>query len=148
MVSEAEYERETPRVRHPIRATPESIGLDVHSTEDIRVVSLETVRISTGLRFHIPDGHYLRVEGRSGLAMAGMLVHGGVVDQDYKGVVSVIVTNVSLTTLHISEGERIAQVILERASLPLMRERGTGALVGCLNPDTTRGERGFGSSGK
>lgn len=148
MTEVPEYERVDARVRHPVRATPESIGLDVYSTEDVRVMSLETARVSTGLRFHIPIGHYLRVEGRSGLAMAGMLVHGGVVDRDYKGVVSVILTNVSLQTLYITEGDRIAQVILERASLPLMRERGTGVMTTCLAPDTTRGERGFGSSGK
>lgn len=139
------YRRVNGEVKHPVRATGDSVGLDVHAISTTRIESLQTQRVSTGLTFCIPEGHYLRVAGRSGLACKGILVHGGVVDRDYTGIVNVIISNISGESYEISEGDRIAQVVLERASIPETEEEG-GKPVEILS--SARGERGFGSSGR
>jgi len=64
---------------------------------------------------------------------------GGVIDADYTGEVKVIMINHSNDDCHIMEGERIAQMIIEKIDMSDAME------VDKLD-DTIRGEEGFGST--
>merc|ERR1712172_269959 len=86
-------------------------------------------------------GTYARIAPRSGLAAKRMLhVGAGVVDADYRGEVGVVLFNHGPTAFEIAPGDRIAQLILEKASMldPVQ----TASLE-----DTSRGVGGFGSTG-
>ena len=65
----------------------------------------------------------------------------GTVDADYRGEIGVILVNLSNTDFKIENGERIAQLVIAK------HERATWLEVNQLN-ETTRGEGGFGSTGK
>ena len=65
----------------------------------------------------------------------------GVIDQDYRGNVGVILFNFAESPFEVKKGDRIAQLICERIFTPTLVE------VSQLN-DTERGEGGFGSTGK
>jgi len=68
-------------------------------------------------------------------------VGAGVIDADFRGAISVVLFNHSPTdTFHVREGDRIAQLILERISIPRVVE------VAQLT-NTERGGGGFGSTG-
>ena len=78
---------------------------------------------------------------RSGLALKHSIdVGAGVIDYDYRGPVGVILFNYSDVDFPILRGDRIAQLIIERISMPEIVE------VGELS-ETVRGAGGFGSSG-
>jgi dUTPase len=84
----------------------------------------------------------LKLEGRSGLGMKGMDVFGGVVDQDYRGEIKVILFNSSTEkAFEYKRGDRIAQGVIHL--IPTV-EIEMVEFVG----ETERGEKGFGASGK
>ena len=97
--------------------------------------------VGTGLAFAIPVGNYGRIAPRSGLAVKNSIhVGAGVVDSDYRGEVKVCLFNHSDNVFDIAEGDRIAQMIIEKYTMTDLVE------VEALD-DTIRGEGGFGSTG-
>lgn len=148
--------------RIPTRGTDQAIGLDLYayfpepqsgrmydslleSQQRKRTVYYgEVARINTGIAVAIPDGYYGRIAPRSGLAAKfGIDVLAGVIDEDYRGelVVLLTVSSRSAIPFTINHGDRIAQLILERADkLPI-------EVVDSLDT-TDRGGGGFGSTGR
>lgn len=97
--------------------------------------------IHTGIAVDIPPGHYGRIAPRSGLALKhGIDVLAGVVDEDYRGEVGVILVNHGSEPYWITHGARIAQLVIERISRVVVVE--TGELDA-----TNRDAGGFGSTG-
>lgn len=130
----------------PEYATIHSAGLDLRAniTEEVSVSSLERVVIPTGLFFEIPIGYEAQVRPRSGLAIkSGITVVNspGTIDADYRGEVKVGLVNLSKDKYVIKPGDRIAQVVFAK------HETVCWNCVEQLN-STTRGEGGFGSTGK
>jgi len=78
---------------------------------------------------------------RSGLAAKHFIdVGAGVIDQDYRGNVGVVLFNFGEEDFKVNKGDRIAQLILERIYIPELEE--------LQNLDNTaRGSGGFGSTG-
>jgi dUTP pyrophosphatase len=100
------------------------------------------VLIPLNIAIEVPFGYYGRIAPRSSLAMKHIDVGAGVVDSDYRGPVGVVLFNLShVLPFTISHGDRVAQLILEKISLPKVCE------VLELE-DTQRGAGGFGSTGK
>ena len=83
---------------------------------------------------------------RSGLAVKkGLQVGAGVIDADYRGEVKVLLFNMGSDAVTVDEGERCAQLVLEkyvRSEVVDVDEAGIGQLV-----ETERGAGGFGSTG-
>ena len=97
--------------------------------------------MATDLAVALPPGVYGRVPPRSGLAAkAGLDVGAGVIDEDYRGPVGVILFNHSDADFAYARGDRVAQLILERIA------HAEVALVDELD-GTARGAGGFGSTG-
>lgn len=97
--------------------------------------------VKTGIAVRIPDGCYGRVAPRSGLAMKkGINIGAGVIDEDYRGDVGVLLFNLNSEPFEVRKGDRIAQLICERIVYPELEE------VNTLE-DTERGIGGFGSTG-
>lgn len=127
----------------PSRATPQSAGYDLFSSDGYIVLPGQRVVVSTGIQIGIPDGVYGRVAPRSGLAVKhGLNVGAGVVDPDYQGELKVVLFNHdSKQSFVIRPGYRIAQLILERFETPDVVE------VDTMGSQTLRGSSGFGSTG-
>lgn len=134
----------------PTRATTGSIGYDLRSVEKTSIPKNSRALISTGLAIVCPDGTYGRIAPRSGLASKHCIdIGAGVIDQDYRGEVKVLVINNSKKTFHVDPGMKIAQLIFERAwisdSLGLKM---TFDAEWCVKgASTERGPNGFGSTG-
>ena len=109
--------------------------------EEIVVPPMERAFVSTGVCACLPPGVYGRIAPRSGLRLKhGIQTGAGAIDADFTGEVKVILYHNGRKALVNKEGNRIAQMILERCETPLIEE------VTELK-STQRGERGFGSSG-
>lgn len=100
-----------------------------------------TYPINTGVRFELPPGHVGIVMARSGLAIKGMDVLGGVIDPSYRGSVKVIIHNTTHDPICFYHGERVGQILILEAPHHEFE------VVDELS-STERGENGFGSSGR
>ena len=125
----------------PTRASPGSVGYDLYSLNDLIIQPNSRDIVSTGVCATIPLGCYGRIAPRSGLTVKyGIHVGAGVIDPDYTGELKVCLFNLGSVPFEIKQGERIAQLILEKCSTPLIQE------VNELQK-TMRANRGFGSTG-
>lgn len=130
--------RENARI--PTRATTGSVGYDLCSVDSGVVPAKSKLIVDTGIAVSICEGCYGRVAPRSGLAAKkSIAVMAGVIDQDYRDSIKVILFNHSDEDFVFEEGDRIAQLIFEKVELPTFVE---GELC-----DTERGINGFGSTG-
>ena len=110
----------------PEYATDGSAGMDIRASLQAPVIlqPLERAMIPTGLYFEIPQGYEAQIRPRSGLAIK----HGitclnspGTIDSDYRGELKVILINLSNQEQIISNGERIAQVVISKVEKALLQ---------------------------
>ena len=131
----------SPHAQVLVKSSPGAAGYDMYSSESCLVPANGKALVATDVAMSIPADCYGRVAPRSGLAYKHSIhVGAGVIDSDYRGAVSVLLFNLSSDPFLVNTGDRIAQLIVERISLPKI------VLVDDLDA-TVRGERGFGSSG-
>ncbi|MFK5857184.1 MAG: dUTP diphosphatase [Bacteroidota bacterium] len=130
----------------PKYETSASAGMDLRANLDqpIELLPLERTLIPTGLFMELPVGFEAQVRPRSGLAAKhGITVLNtpGTIDADYRGEIKVILVNLSNSAFTISDGERIAQMIISSHVQAQWEE------VEVLS-ETERGAGGFGHTGK
>ncbi|NEW83748.1 MAG: dUTP diphosphatase [Mariniphaga sp.] len=130
----------------PEYSTQHAAGMDLRANllEEVIMEPFERKLIPTGLFIELPVGFEAQVRPRSGLALKKgitVLNSPGTIDADYRGEIMVILINLSSEKFVIQHGERIAQMIVA-AHETVNWER-----VEILE-DTTRGEGGFGHTGK
>jgi dUTP pyrophosphatase len=133
--------RVSDKARVPVKATPESAGLDLFASESTTIKCMSRGLVNTGVRVELPPGCYGRIAPRSSLALKNCVdVGAGVIDPDYRGSICILLINQGLEDFEVREGDRIAQFILEKYEDPILVE------VTELNW-TVRGTGCFGSSG-
>ena len=129
----------------PSYATALSAGMDLRANLDTPIVlqPLERVLVPTGLFMALPQGYEAQVRPRSGLAIKKgitVLNSPGTIDADYRGEVCVILINLSNEPFTITDGERIAQMVIAR------HEQVEWCECEVLD-ETDRGAGGFGHTG-
>lgn len=124
----------------PERKREGDAGLDLYCIENVEINPLEIKLISTGIAVEIPKGYVGIIKDRSGLAVKGLHVLAGVVDENYRGEIKVIVINLSKEKFCLEKNSRVAQLLI----LPYLK-----CNVKEVNElsNTERGREGFGSSG-
>ncbi|VAX22668.1 Deoxyuridine 5'-triphosphate nucleotidohydrolase [hydrothermal vent metagenome] len=129
-----------PTAHPPERANPGDLGYDLFALEHSVIAEGETKALRTGLAFQFPDGFGAIIKDRSSVAVKGVTVSAGVIDNGYRGEIKVALFNHSGGKFTVERDMKIAQLI----PTPVTDWRVT--VVERLN-DTERGEGGFGSSG-
>ena len=134
------------KVSRPEYASRGSVGFDLSAAIDssYTLKAGEKVIIPSGIAVSIPKGYGGFLFSRVGLAAKKgiVLTNGaGVIDSDYTGEIKIPLLNISEIDYVIKSGDRIAQLVI----LPI--EAAEFVVVDEL-PETTRGNRGFGASGK
>ena len=100
--------------------------------------------IPTGIAIALPEGYEAEVRPRSGLALKNgvtLLNAPGTVDADYRGEVACIMINLGSEPFVIADGDRIAQLVIHKVCRAELEE------VAVL-PESSRGEGGFGHTGR
>jgi dUTP pyrophosphatase len=118
-------------------------GYDVYCVETAYISPKSSTVVEVGLTVgYIQPGYWIQIMPRSGLGFSkGIQPHLGVIDNQYRGNLSVKLYNFSDNPVSIKKGDRIAQLVihqLHQASFSFTDEV----------EDTSRGSKGFGSSGK
>ena len=99
------YKRISSNARVLLKAFPTSAGYDLYAAERKTIVSHRRELIKTDLCPEIPKGYYGRVVGRSGLAnFKGLFAFNGTVDSEYRGIVCVVLFNLSNFTYDVEIG--------------------------------------------
>ena len=134
-------------IKLPHYMTPLSAGMDLCACLEWKEVVLEPGQrrlIPTGIAIALPEGYEAEVRPRSGLALkhgVTLLNAPGTVDADYRGEVGCVVINLGQDPFVIKDGDRIAQLVIHqvcRAELVEVEEL----------PESSRGEGGFGHTGR
>ena len=121
----------------PQYATPLSAGMDLRANIDSPVTlrPMERHLFPTGLYVAIPAGYEGQVRPRSGLA-----IKHGITVLNSRGEVAVILVNLSADDFTVSDGDRIAQLVVARHEV-------VGWVPVEQIDDTERGEGGYGHTG-
>lgn len=125
-------------------ATEQSAGADLYAKIDNPVLlgSLDRRTFPTGVKIVLPEGFVAEVKPRSGLARKnGIVAVTGVIDSDYRGEIGVTLINLSNEPYRVLPDDRIAQLVIT----PFVQAEWNE--VEELD-STTRGEGGFGHSGR
>ena len=132
----------TEKAKIPTRGSAFSAGYDLYASESVVVKSKDRALVSTGIAIYVPSGTYGRIAPRSGLAVKyGIDVGAGVIDEDFRSDIKVLLMNHGDANYTVNVGDRIAQLIIENISSPEIKE------VDELD-DTARGNGCFGSTGR
>jgi dUTP pyrophosphatase len=129
----------------PAYQTAGSSGMDLRAwlQEPVILAPMARKLIPTGIYMALPEGYEAQIRPRSGLAIKRGLTlvnTPGTIDSDYRGEVMIPIINLSGEEQTITDGERIAQMIISRY------EQAEWRVVEELD-DTDRGAGGFGHSG-
>lgn len=132
-----------PTVGHP----GEDLAYDLYALDDTYLYMHQANKVRTGIaaRYVVPykehEKYGLLIRDRSLMASSDMFIVGGVVDAGYTGEIIVLMQHTrGDLPLTIKAGQKIAQII------PLRVLTDTVFEVDTLT-DTSRGEKGFGSTG-
>jgi dUTP pyrophosphatase len=116
-------------------------GADVYATEDMEIAPGDRMKMPSGFCLELPYGHTAFILPRSGIAFKlGMVAITGTIDSDYRGEVGIVIHNVSRFKVAVARGDRIAQLVVQPVVTAWFVENDE------LH-ETTRGEKGFGSTG-
>ena len=132
---------------HPLPsfATKQSAGMDLRANLESPIVlkPMQRMLVHTGLFMALPIGYEAQIRPRSVLALKHgitVLNSPGTIDADYRGELMVLLINLSDADFTISDGERIAQMVVTRHEQPTLE------LVDALD-ETERGTGGYGHTG-
>lgn len=144
----------------PVKAHKSDAGFDLFAASDFSVSPGEIVKHAVNVKIQLPESTYAEITSKSGNGSKGLLVYAGIIDEGYRGIIHVVMTNLNHKphntwvdgfqrtillagdTLHFKKGQKIAQMILHPYSSDYTLE-----LVDQLDENTARGSGGFGSSG-
>lgn len=133
-----------PRARLPTRAYDHDAGFDLYALESRRLGPGGRGSVGTGIAVEIPQGQAGLVLPRSGIAERhgiALVNAPGLIDSGYRGELRVLLLNTdAVEPFEVSEGDRIAQLVLVRIESPELEE--VEELI-----SSERGAGGFGSSG-
>jgi dUTP pyrophosphatase len=140
----------------PTKAHASDAGYDLYATSDIALYPGQVLKHPLNIKLKLPKSTWAEITTKSGLGSKGQLVYAGVIDQDYRGVPHVVMTNVNIIS-HIDEdgfpimrtepivikkGEKVAQLIMNPYSPNFYMVQ-----VDKVDTNTSRAEGGFGSTG-
>ncbi|KAK0515537.1 hypothetical protein JMJ35_001571 [Cladonia borealis] len=129
------------KAKTPTRGSAFAAGYDLYAAKECVIPKRGKALVDTDLAIAVGVGCYGRIAPRSGLAVKHFIDTGaGVIDADYRGQVKVLLFNHSENDFEVREGERIAQLVLERIWTPEV------VVVEELE-ESVRGVGGFGSTG-
>jgi dUTP pyrophosphatase len=140
-----EIKRIDPDLPLPSYAREGDAGLDLSAAENVTLKPGERAAVRTGFAVAIPEGFAGFVHARSGRALReGLALPNapGLIDAGYRGELKVLLVNLDpAEPIYIARGEKVAQLVVQRVERGVLEEARE-------LPPSTRGEGGFGSTGR
>ncbi len=127
--------------RLPVYGHKGDAGLDIFSVNNCILEPGRVLPVPTGIKIALPKDYVGLIWDKSGISLKGVHCLAGVVDCGYRGEIKVVMINLGNKPFIIDKGMKIAQLLVQPVQKVEIVE-----LDGLDN--TTRGENGFGSTGK
>jgi dUTP pyrophosphatase len=128
----------------PEYSTEKSAGLDLKSNEDVLLHPGQSYKFDSKINIELPAGTVGLLVARSGLSIKHNIKLSndiGVIDEDYRGEIGIVLVNEGKKYYRVSNGDRIAQLLIVPYIQPALE------FVDELS-ETSRGNGGFGHTGK
>ncbi|MEA2721919.1 MAG: dUTP pyrophosphatase [Candidatus Eremiobacteraeota bacterium] len=130
----------------PVYMTAGAAAADVVAAvaDELVLAPGDRALVPTGFALEVPEGFEVQLRPRSGLAVKHgitLLNSPGTIDSDYRGEVGIVLVNLGREPFTVHRGDRIAQLVVAPVVQASFRE--VEALA-----TSTRGEGGFGSTGR
>lgn len=138
---EFKVQKISPDAMVPAKDDPANAGIDIYTNESYTLQPGERHMFTTGISVEFPEGYVALFWDRSGLGSKGIHRLAGVIDSGYRGEWKVVLLNTTREPYEIKKGDKIVQCVLQKFKPVEIKE------VEELN-DSTRGGKGFGSSGR
>jgi dUTP pyrophosphatase len=136
------YLRLDPAANLPTRAHANDLGVDLYALELTILEPLKVTKVRTGIAVQFPENVGGIIKDRSSVATKKeVFTVAGVIDPQYTGEIIVAFFNSTDKKVHFLPGDKIAQMVLQEAVVVEPEE------IYEIH-DTTRGAKGFGSSGQ
>lgn len=142
----------------PFKVRQSDAGFDVYATHDFDLYPGTVVKHPLNIRLKLPKGTWGEITTKSGLGAKGQLVYAGVIDEEYRGIPHVIMTNIkwispqeetglnqglpNRTPISFKKGDKLAQLIMSPYC-----DQYYVTQVESVDTNTSRSEGGFGSTG-
>ena len=140
----------------PLKANKTDAGFDLYATSDISIYPGQVMKHPLNIKLKLPVNTWAEITSKSGLGAKGLLVYAGVIDEEYRGIPHVVMSNINIIAgldedgiplmrtqpIVIKKGEKLAQLIMNPHSSEFYMEQ-----VEEVSADTNRGAGGFGSTG-
>jgi dUTP pyrophosphatase len=131
----------SPNALAPTRGSQYAAGLDLYASIAGVVLPQQRLLVPLDISIQLPVGTYGHILPRSGLALKqGIHIGAGVIDEDYRGNVGVLLMNLGDQPFTFQAGDRIAQMVIKKYE--------SVNVIESIVDDSLRGSGGFGSSGK
>ena len=130
-------------VKTPSYAHKGDSGVDLYSVEDLLLMPMERKLVATGIKIAIPHGYEAQIRPKSGLAVEHGISHAncvGTIDSCYRGEIKIPIINLGDKPYKIESGKKIGQMVFLKVEEAVFEESED---LG----ETTRNEKGFGSTG-
>lgn len=141
----------------PAKANKTDAGWDLFATSDITIYPGQVQKHPLNIKMKLPQGTWGEITSKSGLGSKGLLVYAGVIDEEYRGIPHVVMSNINIIErvdeegypimrtmpILIKKGDKLAQLIMNPYSPHFYIEQ-----VEIVDTATARGEGGFGSTGR
>jgi dUTP pyrophosphatase len=132
----------TPDAILPSYSHPGDAGINMFANETVTIEPGQAVKIKSGIAMEIPEGYVGLMWDRSGLSTNHRLKSlGGVIDSSYRGESLYGLINLGTEPYTVEKGHKVVQMLIQKVESVEIVEVDT-------LPDTSRGEGGFGSTGK
>ena len=135
--------RLNPYAKVPVYSSDGAAAFDLYAAieEPITIHPGEEKEITFGLALELPAGYKIDLRSRSGLwRNYHISAYFGLIDSDYRGELSVLLTNNGKEDFIVKRHDRIAQGEIQTYTKAIFA-------VGETLSETARGEAGFGSTG-
>ena len=141
----------------PSKKNQSDCGFDLYATSDVTIYPGQVLKHPLNIRIKLPNNTWGEITSKSGLGSQGLLVYAGVIDEEYRGIPHVVMSNIYLidkldpdgiplmrtNPIVIKKGDKLAQLIMSPYSSEFYVEQ-----VTVVDTNTARAEGGFGSTGK
>lgn len=127
----------------PVYGHPGDAGMDLFAAEEVVLGAGEVKAVPTGVKMAIPGGYVGLIWAKSGISLQGVHRLAGVVDAGYRGEVKVVMVNLGKKPYVFKQGQKVAQMLIQPVQAVEVVDVAEDEL-----DETSRGEGGFGSTGK
>lgn len=128
----------------PVRALDGDLGFDLYSNELVSFAPNDIKLVNTGVKCKFPTNIGGILKDRSSVASKRkMFIHAGVIDSNYRGEIKILFHNAGNEYQTFYPEDKIAQMVLVNVI-----EVGDSIIVDNFDDETTRSDRGFGSTGQ